>query len=138
MATRSVEAGHAPFTMRVPFAAASVGMARSQLRSWMRERGASPAQIDDARVIISELVGNSVRHARPLPDGTLTISWTADRDALSLSVTDGGGTTQPRRVNASSSALAGRGMAIVDSLARTWWVEDTRSRATVHAVLPIG
>jgi serine/threonine-protein kinase RsbW len=138
VATRSVEAGHAPFTMRVPFAPASVGLARKQLRSWMSEHGASTDQIEDARVIISELVGNSVRHARPLPDGMLAISWAADRDALSLAVTDGGGTTQPRRVNASSSALAGRGMAIVDSLARSWWVEDTRSRATVHAVLTIG
>jgi hypothetical protein len=56
---------------------------------------------------------------------------------IDLSVTDGGGSTRPRTVNAPSSALAGRGMTIVESLAQEWWSERTGSRTTVHALLHI-
>ncbi|HET6699432.1 MAG TPA: ATP-binding protein [Nocardioidaceae bacterium] len=137
MATRSVRAEHAPVTMRVPFAASSVASARQQLKRWMGQHGSSREHIEDARVIISELVANSVRHAQPLPDGTILISWAVEHRGLKLSVTDGGSATRPRTVNASSSALAGRGMAIVESLAIAWWTEKTRSRSTVHAVLSV-
>ena len=40
-------------------------------------------------------------------------------------------------MQATSSALAGRGMAIVESLASTWWHEQHRAQSTVHAVLPL-
>lgn len=122
-------------TMRVPFAASSVSVARQQLKSWLSDLGTSRDAIDDARVIISELVANSIRHAQPLPDGNLLITWGIEPRGLQVSVTDGGSPTRPRKVDAPSSALAGRGMAIVETLALDWWAEQTRSRATVHAVL---
>ena len=43
--------------------------------------------------------------------------------------------TRPRALHASSSALAGRGMAIVEVLAMEWWAEQSPSRTTVHALL---
>jgi serine/threonine-protein kinase RsbW len=135
--TGSVRAEHAPVTLRVPFAASSVATARQQLKRWMADRGSSREHIEDARVIVSELVANSVRHAQPMSDGNILISWTEERQGLRLSVTDGGSATRPRKLNASSSALAGRGMAIVESLAVAWWTEQSRSRSTVHAVLSI-
>ena len=42
-----------------------------------------------------------------------------------------------RRIVASSSALAGRGMAIVETLADSWWADRTRAKSTVHAVLSL-
>ncbi|MGH3332772.1 MAG: ATP-binding protein [Nocardioidaceae bacterium] len=137
MVTRTMRSDHAPVTMRVPFAASSVSVARQQLKLWMSENGGSSDTIDDARVIISELVGNSIRHAQPLPDGNILITWTPEESGLQLSVTDGGSPTRPRKVNAPASALAGRGMAIVETLAISWWAEQTRSKSTVHAVLPM-
>jgi serine/threonine-protein kinase RsbW len=137
VATRSVRTEHAPVTLRVPFAASSVAVARRQLKSWMVEHGSSREHIEDARVVISELVANSVRHASPLSDGSILISWTAGRRGLELSVTDGGSPTRPRKLNTSSSALAGRGMAIVESLALSWWAEQSRSRSTVHTLLSL-
>ena len=124
--------------MRVPFAASSVAVARRQLKRWMAEHGSSGEHIEDARVVISELVANSVRHASPLSDGSILVSWVVERRGLRLSVTDGGSPTRPHKVNAPSSALAGRGMTIIDSLAISWWAERTRSRSTVHAVLSLG
>jgi serine/threonine-protein kinase RsbW len=137
VATGSVRAGHAPVSLRLPFTASSVATARSQLKGWMAEHHSSREHIEDARVVVSELVANSVRHAQPLSDGNILVSWAEDGQGLKLSVTDGGGVTRPRKLNTPSSALAGRGMAIVESLAISWWVEQSRSRSTVHAVLAL-
>ncbi|HET6651339.1 MAG TPA: ATP-binding protein [Nocardioides sp.] len=123
--------------MRVPFAASSVPVARQRLRSWLSESGTPTDVIDDARIIISELVANSVRHAQPLPGGDIEITWRLERRGLAIAVSDGGAGTRPRKVQAASSALAGRGMAIVESLAVTWWSDQSRSRSTVHAILAV-
>jgi len=127
----------APITMRLPFAPASVSVARQRLKTWMCENGGTGEAVEDARVIISELVANSIRHATPLADGQIHVSWVLEPRGIDLSVTDGGSSTRPRKVNAPSSALAGRGMAIVEVLAQEWWSERTGSRTTVHALLHI-
>jgi anti-sigma regulatory factor (Ser/Thr protein kinase) len=103
----------------------------------MLDNGGSPEAIEDARIIISELVANAVRHARPLTDGSVLVAWTLEGDGIQVSVTDGGATTRPRNVHAAPTALAGRGMAIVEALANQWWTEDTQSRSTVHAHLSV-
>jgi serine/threonine-protein kinase RsbW len=125
----------APITMRLPFSASAVSVARQRLKTWMTDHGEPQEAVEDARVVISELVANSVRHARPLADGSILVSWAPDRDGVHLSVTDGGSQTRPHSVQAPASALAGRGMAIVDILSRRWWTEQTSSRSTVHALL---
>lgn len=135
MVTRSVRSEHAPVTVRVPFAASAVSSARQQLRTWMREEGFGRDAIEDGRLVLSELVGNSVRHAQPLSDGTILITWCREGDALRLSVTDGGSSSRPHTMRAPASALSGRGMAIVESLATDWWSERTRTRSTIHTLL---
>lgn len=135
--TRDARADRAPVTVRVPFAASSVAVARQQLRAWMLAHGCSREAIEDGRVVVSELVANSVRHAQPLSDGTILIAWGQERGDLRLSVTDGGSPTRPHTVNAASSALSGRGMAIVEALAGEWWSERTRTRSTVHTRIPL-
>jgi anti-sigma regulatory factor (Ser/Thr protein kinase) len=101
----------------------------------MTECGCNPDTIEDGRIVISELVGNAVRHARPLPDGTLLVCWTPEVAGIRISVSDGGSATRPHKVNASSSALAGRGLTIIDSLALSWWDDRTHSRTTVNAIV---
>lgn len=137
MSTSSLRAGRAPVTLRVPFVASSVSVARQRLKTWLVDGGVRREVVDDARVIISELVGNSVRHAQPLAGGDIVVSWAVSDRGLQISVTDGGSGTRPRKVNASSSALAGRGMAIVETLADSWWADRTRTSSTVHAVLSL-
>jgi anti-sigma regulatory factor (Ser/Thr protein kinase) len=124
--------------VRVPFAASSVALARREFRSWLRAEGYPRGLVEDGRVVISELVGNSIRHAQPLADGTILITWGHDRAGVRLSVTDGGSSSHPRIMNASASALSGRGMAIVDTIAKDWWAEHTRTRSTIHALLASG
>lgn len=138
MSTRSVRRSHAPVSVRVPFAASSVSVARRELRAWMRAADYGRDAIEDARLVISELVGNSVRHAQPLSDGTLLVTWCPDGEGLRISVTDGGSSSRPRTLNAPASAVSGRGMAIVEALADEWWSEHTRTRSTIHALLATG
>ena len=124
-----------PVALDLPFTPESASVARRQLVQWMRTLGAGDETSDDARLVVSELVGNSVRHARPLADGTMHVAWTSSGADLDIAVTDGGALTTPERVEAGVSDLAGRGLSIVETLAARWWVESTRSRTTVHALL---
>ena len=122
-------------TLRLSCSPSSVPFARQQLTQWLAGRGGSTETTEDARVVISELVGNAVRHAQPLADGHIRVSWCIEGRVLEIRVTDGGGSTRPQKLDATASALAGRGMAIVETLATTWWSERNRSEATVHARL---
>lgn len=130
MASSSVRA---PVTIRLPFAASSVAVARQRLRDWMVENHSSGEVIEDARVVISELVANAVRHAQPLSDGHILVTWALGDSGVELAVTDGGGPTVPRNVNAPSNATAGRGMAIVETLANDWWADQGPDCKTVYA-----
>ena len=126
-----------PMALDLPFSAESAAVARQQLIEWMRSLDTRDDQRDDARLVVSELVGNAVRHARPLADGTMQVAWVAGPTGLDIAVTDGGARTTPEKVDAGVSDLAGRGLAIVETLASRWWVESSRSRTTVHAVLTL-
>jgi len=124
-------------SLRLPSVPASVPVARRRLQDWLRNVGVRPDRVEDARVIVSELVANSVRHANPLPDGTILVAWQIEDGKVELSVTDGGAATHPRRVHAPASAASGRGMAIVDVLADDWRIERTPTRSTLHARLSV-
>ena len=49
--------------------------------------------IDESELVLSELVANSLRHASPLPDGTIRVHWKSKNDVVELEVSDGGGQT---------------------------------------------
>jgi anti-sigma regulatory factor (Ser/Thr protein kinase) len=126
-----------PAGLTLPFAAESAHVARERLVSWLAGLPIEPEERDDARLIISELIGNAIRHARPLDGGTVQVGWAANEHGLAISVTDGGARTSPERLDAGISDLSGRGLSIVETLASRWWVETTGSRTTVHALLSL-
>ena len=82
---------------------------------------------------------SATRCATPVPSPTAPCTSPGPRAAaeLDIAVTDGGALTTPEKVDAGVSDLAGRGLAIVETLAARWWVECTRSRTTVHALLAL-
>jgi serine/threonine-protein kinase RsbW len=126
-----------PMCLNLPFMAESAAVARQHLVEWMRNLQTRDEDRYDARLVVSELVGNAIRHARPLADGTMRVAWAGSPKGLDIAVTDGGALTAPEKVDAGVSDLAGRGLAIVETLASGWWVESTRSRTTVHAVVTL-
>ncbi|MFD8482334.1 ATP-binding protein [Kitasatospora sp. NPDC059673] len=154
-----VQAGSTSSAMAVPHGPASVSTARRRLRNDLGDRSIPDAVIDDAVLILSELLSNSCRHARPLsaddPDaadrssgrrphaddeaeiGTVLVSWRMRGDGLlTLEVTDGGATTRPVPASPSVSAHGGRGLSIVGKLARDWGVRHAPGQVTVWAELP--
>lgn len=130
-----VRLGRAFITLTLPFEVSSVWHARRRLTLDLRTVGVHPGRIDDAVLVLSELVGNALRHARPVPPGMVQVTWAVDHDEVEISVTDGGGPTRPRALNLPVSALGGRGLAIVGDLARTWGVRRGHRGTTVYAIL---
>ncbi|WP_338059277.1 ATP-binding protein [Streptomyces oceani] len=118
-------------TMAVPHGAAGVGSARRRLRAELLACAVPASLIEDALLVLSELLSNSGRHARPLygASGTSAAFVRADwhraaTGELTLSVTDGGGPTRPRPATPSITARGGRGLTIITTLADDWGVRD--------------
>jgi serine/threonine-protein kinase RsbW len=125
-------------SVRLDFHGASVRKARERLRSELGARF-PPARVEDARMVVSELVANSLRYARPQAGHTITVGWSVRPDALRLSVTDGGSPStvpEPRRAGG-DLATGGRGLRIVQSLAARWGVDCADAGTTVWAELDL-
>jgi two-component sensor histidine kinase len=88
--------------------------------------------------VLSELISNALRHASPLPDSTLEVSWTLQSDSVEVAVSDGGG-GMPRMNEPGNSAVGGRGLGIVDRLSLRWGVCGGRDQAEkkVWAEVPV-
>ena len=127
-----------PVTMNVPFAPESAARVRAALESWLEHRGSDAEIVDDVRLIATELVGNAVRHASPLNNGTVLVRWREEDATLVLSVADGGGPTRPQRAQPTLEDVHGRGLGIVDALSKRWWVEQGNRLRTVHVQLALG
>jgi anti-sigma regulatory factor (Ser/Thr protein kinase) len=127
--------GAAPTTITLPFSPTSAKVARQRLCQWLVSLTSNQERLEDCRLVLSELVGNAVRHARPLEDGTVKVAWMPDDGGVEIAVTDGGAVGDPHKVDAPQSAVSGRGLAVVEALAHRWWVDDERGGTTVHAFL---
>jgi hypothetical protein len=77
-------------TLVLPYAPASAAVARAAVQNALDRHGVMPQRRDDAVLVVSELVGNSVRHARARQDGTLLVSLRLATDEIVVEVTDGG------------------------------------------------
>ncbi|MFC3522441.1 ATP-binding protein [Streptomonospora nanhaiensis] len=130
----------------LPHAPSSVTSARRRMCSDLRASGIETGKIDDAAIVLSELLSNALRHAAPLPDPfppeCVQVCWEVggtDTAAswLEVSVRDGGAETLPRLARPSLSALGGRGLGIVEHLAAKWGTEVDDTVTTVWAVLEV-
>jgi anti-sigma regulatory factor (Ser/Thr protein kinase) len=122
----------------VPHDPASAGEVRRQLIDDLQSRHIEISSIEEASLLVTELVGNAVRHARPLPGDRILVSWRVEAGRLQVRVTDGGNTgAEPHLTHAGPNDTHGRGLAIVDALAALWGVETSRGSTTVWATLPV-
>ncbi|MFB9515574.1 ATP-binding protein [Streptomyces purpureus] len=132
-------------SMAVPHGPAGVGEARHRMREQLRRSGMSESVVDDAVLILSELLSNACRHGRPLGradvgDGDIRAAWRLDkRGGLTVEVTDGGGPTRPVPATPSVTARGGRGLNIISALAQDWGVRDgAAGEVTVWVVVTEG
>jgi anti-sigma regulatory factor (Ser/Thr protein kinase) len=126
-------------TVDLPFEPASVREARRLLASDAASAGVQEPERADALVVVSELVGNALRHARALENGMVRVMWRILPDEVEVAVADGGAPTAPRADRPPFAALSGRGLGIVDALSETWGVEGAGTdHQLVWAVVPRG
>ena len=100
----------------VPHAAQSVALVRRQVAADLRAAGACADLVDDVALVVSELVGNAVRHGRELPGGGLRAPWDVARGVVRFEVEDGGGGPTSAPTAADDGAESGRGLALVGLL----------------------
>jgi anti-sigma regulatory factor (Ser/Thr protein kinase) len=117
----------------LPFTPASVGVARRRLVSDLIGAGLYGSTISDAALVLSELLSNALRHARPLPGSCLRVAWHLDADSVRVSVSDGGAPTRPELGEPTQSTTGGRGLRIVAKLSRRWGAGSDEEGTTVWA-----
>jgi anti-sigma regulatory factor (Ser/Thr protein kinase) len=123
-------------TMWVRYAPSSAAVARRSVLAAFGEAGLTEDLALDAALIASELIGNAVRHAAPLPSGHLALSWSVNPAGYSISVTDGGAPSPAADIAARQAGgheATGRGLQIVAELSENWGVATGSGATTVWA-----
>jgi anti-sigma regulatory factor (Ser/Thr protein kinase) len=92
--------------------------------------------LDAAALVVSELVGNAVRHGAALPGGGLLASWHVLDRGLRVQVVDGGAGPVGPVGHAAPDAEGGRGLELVDALALCWGSTSAAAGTAVWAELP--
>lgn len=142
-------------TLLVPHARSSAAVVRRVMERDLRERRVPEHVVDDALLVVSELVGNAVRHGEPLPGGDVRVGWWVAGGAVHLEVCDGGpglpGDRGQARLGARlrdpgaqelppwHGAESGRGLPIVDLLSSRWGTTapGPTGAVAVYAELPL-
>jgi two-component sensor histidine kinase len=101
----------------------------------MRSAGTTDGAVDNAAIVVTELLTNAIRHASPLSGRWLQVTWDLENESVEIAVSDGGSTTLPRVSRPALSALGGRGLEIVESLSQRWGVRGAGPGTTVWAIL---
>jgi anti-sigma regulatory factor (Ser/Thr protein kinase) len=99
-------------------------LARRTLARWLVDR-VDRRILEDATLLVSELVTNAVRHSGA--NGAIDMTVAVRGDHLRVEVSDPGeGFARPAVGEPPPDALGGRGLLIVDRVAASWGVTEGR------------
>ncbi|MEU8269396.1 ATP-binding protein [Sphaerisporangium sp. NPDC049002] len=120
--------------MTIPGDAENVAEAR---RFVVKLLGAGHRDIETSRLLLSELIGNSIRHSASGRGGSVTVAVLDVGGALRVEVADGGGETVPCLCSRGELLESGRGMKMVDAMASRWgFTRDSTVSSTTWFELP--
>ena len=96
-----------------------------EVRRALEELELPGAILDDARLLATELVSNSIRHAGLGPDDVIVVTVASSGGRVRVTVRDGGTRTLPGHIVAGSirpspTGRSGWGLYLVDKLATRW------------------
>src|SRR5215204_315857 len=104
-----------------PYAVTAARLALSDLDSHL-----DPSIAFDVRLLVSELVTNSVKHARVSEDDSIILEVKVADDSVRIEVRDPGPGFEPPAAAPPDDADAGWGLFLVEQLADDWGVEKER------------
>ncbi len=124
------------------------GDALAEARAMVEEvEGLSRAARDDIALLLTELVGNSLRHAGLGPDDRIRVRIARQRGSVRVEVIDPGPGFSPMRERPGRRQTGGRGIYLVEQVADRWglertgetcvwfelWIGDSRTRHRLRA-----
>jgi anti-sigma regulatory factor (Ser/Thr protein kinase) len=109
---------------------------RTEVAEYARGLGMSDEAVDDARTIVTEACGNSIKHAYgDSPDGVLEVGANAANGELCLIVRDFGTGIGPR---STSSPSLHAGLSIIGALSNSFQLSSHRGSGTeLEARIPL-
>ncbi|WP_168221275.1 ATP-binding protein [Actinomadura sp. WMMA1423] len=110
----------------------AVRLGRSYVRELVGQHfGADRSELGDLELLTSEAMTNSVLHARPRRDGTITLTVLHVDRYVRVEVTDGGAASpaQPRQPD-DALPTSGRGMSLIKALATDYGTSRGRNGAS--------
>lgn len=117
-AAAATPSGSAAHLLPVPHIREAVATVRRRAHALLTDWGLPADSLEDALLVISELITNAILHA--LPPAVLRLCWSEieGRPVLRIEVTDGGSVPRPRRWPQEVAAHDehGRGLGIVTAL----------------------
>lgn len=90
-----------------------------------------PAMVDDAALVVTELVANAVRHA----GGPIQLQLALGEYFLHLAVRDGSADPPRQMLPDLENVNGGRGLLLVDAVSAAWGSSPTEDGKTVWAAL---
>jgi len=109
--------------------------ARVALENLEQELG--PTLLKDLRLMVSELVTNSIRHASADPRDVVELRAWLYGDRFRIEVSDGGPEFTPVATRGRGDEVGGWGLFIVESLADRWGVERRERRNCVWVEIDV-
>lgn len=122
-------------SVRVPRVSTMVPLTRRAMVENLREHAVPEPWVRDAEIVVSELLTNAMRHARPLFDGTIRVRWKISAESVEVEVTDGGSVTVPVLRPRTSWNTSGRGLRVVRTVAHEWGATQDRTGHVVWATV---
>jgi anti-sigma regulatory factor (Ser/Thr protein kinase) len=104
-----------------PYAVTAARLALAELDEHLEE-----SQAFDVRLLVSELVTNSVQHAKIGPDDSIRMKLTIDGDAVRVEIADSGPGFEPPPDPGGPDPDSGWGLFFVSQLADRWGVDRER------------
>ena len=97
--------------------------------------GVTARAIDDAGLVLTELLANAIRHGTPRTDGSLGVAWQITADEIVIEVSDGGPAPVDGGQEAAPGESGGRGLLLVRALSGfelTPGPDGTKARASLR------
>jgi anti-sigma regulatory factor (Ser/Thr protein kinase) len=113
--------------LQLPPRPTSPGEARRFVREVLRDHGVAPGEVvEAAQLLTSELVTNAVLYAA----GTIDVDVDLDLTGVRVEVADHS-QEEPRARDATAEHTSGRGLHLVQAMARTWGVDQLQEEGKV-------